>query len=66
MCLRATNLGIGSLWIRDTVYVADDIAKMLGHEDMELNCDLILGYSNKSPKQRPRKELNEIMEWYNK
>lgn len=64
MCLRATDLGIGSLWIRDTVDVAYDVAKMLGHEDMELNCALALGYANQSPKQRPRKELNKIMEWY--
>ena len=65
MCLRATELEIGSLWIRDTVYVAKEVAKMLGHEDMELNCALALGYANQSPKQRPRKELREIMEWYN-
>lgn len=65
MCLRATDLGIGSLWIRDTIYVASEVAKMLGHKDMELNCALALGYATQSPKQRPRKELSEIMEWYN-
>ena len=65
MCLRATDLGIGSLWIRDTVYVADEVARMLGHKDMELNCALALGYASQSPKQRPRKELKYIMEWYN-
>ena len=65
MCLRATDLGIGSLWIRDTVYVADEVARMLGHKDMELNCALALGYASQSPKQRPRKELKDIMELYN-
>lgn len=64
MCLRANDLGIGSLWIRDTVYVADEVARMLGHKDMELNCALALGYASQSPKQRPRKELKDIMEWY--
>ena len=64
MCLRATDLGIGSLWIRDTVYVAEDVAKMLGHEDMELNCALALGYANQFPKMRPRKKLEDIIEWY--
>jgi len=63
MCLRATDLGIGSLWIRDTVYVAEDIAKMLGHEDMELNCALTLGYPAQNPKMRPRKNLEDIIEW---
>ena len=64
MCLRATDLGIGSLWIRDTVCVAEEVATMLGHNDMELNCALALGYANQSLKQRPRKELKDIVEWY--
>ena len=64
MCLRATDLGIGSLWIRDTACVSENIAKFVGHEDMELNCALAIGYANQSPKQRPRKELKDIVEWY--
>ncbi len=63
MCLRATDLGIGSLWIRDTFCVSNDIAKMLGHTDMELNCALALGYVNEFPKMRPRKNLENIVEW---
>ncbi|MCI8574877.1 MAG: nitroreductase [Bacilli bacterium] len=65
MCLRATELGIGSLWIRDTKCVSADIAKMLGHQDMELNCAVALGIANQNPKPRPRKELKDIIEWYN-
>ena len=64
MCLRATELGFGTLWIRDTVYVADDIAKMLNHDDLELNCALAIGYSNQNPKMRPRKDLESIVEWH--
>ncbi len=64
MCLRATDLGIGSLWIRDIVYISENVAKMVGHEDLELNCAVSFGVPNQNPKQRPRKELNEIMEWY--
>ena len=55
MCLRATDLGIGSLWIRDIVYVSEDVAKMLGHGDLELNCAVLFGVPNQNPKQRPRK-----------
>lgn len=65
MCLRATELGIGSLWIRDIVYVSKDVAKMLNHENLELNCAISLGISNEFPKSRPRKQLKDIMEWYN-
>ncbi len=64
MCLRATDLGIGSLWIRDIVYVSEDVTKMIGHGDLELNCAVSFGVPNQNPKQRPRKELKEIMEWY--
>lgn len=63
MCLRATDLGIGSLWIRDTYCVSEDIAKLLGHEDLELNCSLALGYTHDTPKIRPRKNLKDIVEW---
>lgn len=64
MCLRATDLGLGSLWIRDIVCVSEKVAEILGHEDLELNCAVSLGTPSKSPKQRPRKELKDIMEWY--
>ena len=63
MCLRATDLGLGTLWIRDIVYVAEDVAKMLGHSELELNCALSLGYPNETPKMRPRKKLEDIIEW---
>lgn len=64
MCLRATDLGLGSLWIRDTVYVENEITNIFGPKDMELNCALVLGYSNSSPKQKSRKELIKIVKWY--
>ena len=64
MCLRATDLEIGSLWIRDIAYVGEEVSKTFGHEDMELNCALSLGYQSKFPKMRPRRELEEIVEWY--
>lgn len=64
ICLRATDLGLGSLWIRDICYVAEEVSNMLGHSNMELNCAIVLGYPNEFPKPRPRKQLNQILEWY--
>lgn len=64
ICLRATDLGLGSLWIRDIVYTQKEIAKLIGHEDMELISAISIGYPNENPKQRPRKKLNEVLEWY--
>lgn len=64
ICLRATDLGLGSLWIRDTVYSQKEIAKLVGYEDMELISAISIGYPNEDPKQRPRKKLEEILKWY--
>lgn len=63
MCLRATDLGLGSLWIRDIVHVSKRVAEMLGHGDLELNCAVALGIPSQRPKQSPRKELKNIIEY---
>lgn len=64
ICLRVTDLGLGCLWIRDIVYVSKEVAKMLGHGDLELNCAVALGVPNHNPTQEPKKELKDIIEWY--
>lgn len=64
MCLRATDLELGTLWIRDVVYNSNDIATFLGKGNMELNSALAIGVPNESPKVRPRKKLEDIVEWY--
>ena len=64
ICLRATDLELGSLWIRDIVYTQKEIAKLVGKDDMELISAISIGYPDEKPKQRARKKLNEIMEWY--
>lgn len=64
ICLRATDLGLGSLWIRDIVYTQEEIAKLVGYEEMELISAVSIGYPNEKPNQRLRKKLNEVLEWY--
>ena len=64
ICLRATDLGLGSLWIRDIVYTQKEIAKLVGHENMEVISAISIGYSNENPNQKPRKNLDEVLEWY--
>lgn len=63
ICLRATDLGLGSLWIRDIAYTRKEIAKLVGHEDMELISAISIGYPDESPNQRSRKKLDEVLEW---
>lgn len=64
ICLRATDFGMGSLWIRDIVYTKKEIANIIDKNDMELISAISIGYPDEKPKQRPRKKLNEILEWY--
>lgn len=64
ICLRATDLGLGSLWIRDIVYTQKEIAKLVKHEDLEVISAISIGFPNENPTARPRKNLSEILEWY--
>lgn len=66
ICLTATDLGLGSLWIRDIVYANSEIALFVGKSDMELICAISIGYPDENPKQRPRKKLSEILQWFEK
>ena len=63
ICLRATDLGLGSLWIRDIVYTRREIAKKVNHEDMELVASVAIGYRAEFSYERKRKKLEDIMEW---
>lgn len=64
ICLRATDLGLGSLWIRDVIYARDEISAFVHKDDMELVTAVSVGYSNVIPLERRKKEITEIMEWY--
>ena len=46
------------------VYTQKEIAKLVGYENTELISAISIGYPDESPKQRPRKKLNEVLEWY--
>lgn len=59
--LKATDLGLGSLWVRDVVYTRDKIAKYVGYENLELVTGMAIGYSTEFPYERHKKKLEEIM-----
>ena len=62
MLLKATELGVGSLWIGNTVYAHKEIT-----EYMQVKCQLAgavaFGIADEVPEGRPRKELEEIVEF---
>lgn len=60
MLLKATELGLGSLWICDTAYVRDEISKLVA-SPLELYSAVAIGEPNESPTARPRKSLEEIL-----
>ena len=41
-----------------------EITDLVGKSDMELISAISIGYPDENPKQRSRKKLNEILEWY--
>lgn len=58
MCLKATDLGLGSLWIGDTDVLADDLAAQVGQGI--LYGAVALGYPARHYPPRPRKPFERI------
>lgn len=62
MCLAATDLGLGSLWIADVYSAYHALTAWLETDDF-LVAALSIGYPDESPAARPRKSLCEITAW---
>ncbi len=62
MILRATDLGVQSLWIGYIVKVSKIIENMFNKKE-KLVSAIALGYSDIFPKMRPRKDKDEIVKW---
>jgi len=62
MLLAATERKIGSLWICDIYFAYQELCKWLDH-DGELLAAIALGYPEEQPKPRPRKKIEEVVEW---
>lgn len=62
LLLSACSLGIGSLWIGDILHAREEIAKWC-QKDEQLIAGVCLGYPDEKPNARPRKNMEEIVEW---
>lgn len=60
MHLKATSLGLGSLWIANTNYIKKEISEYLNINLECVSC-LAIGYSSQNPNFRPRKGIEEII-----
>lgn len=62
MLLRAESLGLGTLWIANTFFAYSELIDYL-KADGHLVSAIAVGYADESPKQRPRKALEEVVEY---
>lgn len=62
MLLTAEEMGLGTLWIANTCFAYKELVSYLDTE-AQLVGAIALGYANESPAQRPRKKLDEIVEY---
>lgn len=65
MTLTATGLGLGSLWICDSFFAQQELNEWLGNDGEygELYAVLAVGYADEDPAARPRKLVEEVVEW---
>lgn len=62
MLLVAKEMGIGTLWIANTCFAYSELVTYLNTEEQLVGA-IALGYANENPGQRPRKKINEIVEY---
>ena len=62
MLLCATELGLGTLWIGNTMYAHKDMAKYMHTKD-QIAGAVAVGHPNETPEGSPRKSFDEIVEW---
>lgn len=64
MLLAAAEKGIGSLWICDIFFAYPELCKWL-NSDGQLVAAVAFGYPDEFPEERPRKRIEDIVEWRN-
>lgn len=62
MLLKATELGIGSLWIANTCFAYKELVDYIGTTH-QLAGAVSLGYADEAPAARPRKRLEDVAEY---
>ena len=63
VCLRAYDLGLGSLWIADVFYAYPETCEYFGKEKWKLSGAISLGYPATEGKVPKKKTLSEIAEF---
>ncbi len=61
--LKATELGVGTLWIANTCFAYPELTAYLKTEHQLVGA-VAMGYAEEAPTPRPRKALAEILEFH--
>lgn len=62
MLIRACELGVGSLWIANTCFAYTELMDFIGTK-YQLVSAIALGYADEAPAKRPRKDMEEVVEY---
>lgn len=62
MSLAAMEQGVGTLWICNTFFAQRELMDWLNVEG-ELYAAMAVGYANENPQARPRKRMQDVVEW---
>ena len=62
MLLKASSLGLGTLWIGDIFYTRDALEHYF-NKHWKLTAAVALGWPAEAPKPRPRKTIDEVAEF---
>lgn len=60
--LKATELGLGTLWIANTCFAYNELMEWIGSEGQLVGA-IALGYADEHPSARPRKQIKDILEY---
>jgi nitroreductase len=63
MLLTATEFGLGTLWVGSLVAYEKEISELLNIKDLNLISGIAIGYKKEDPQARPRKTMDEVVEW---
>lgn len=58
--LRATDIGLGSLWIGNTSLIEEELKEILD-TNLRVISTVAIGYKDQEPHARPRKPLEEVL-----
>ena len=62
MILKATEIGLGTLWIANTCFAYEDMVDFINSSGQLIGA-VTVGYADENPLPRPRKSIDEVLEY---